>query len=88
MKMCTFDIWYSHHNEIIEEEDFSLVCCLFLGLVDICHLKKSTTAHQSSVRDREDLQATRACQTFIRKPRGFEIKTTMRRLCLHITHEG
>lgn len=46
---------YSYHNEIIEKEDFSLVCCLFLGLVDIRHFKKSTAAHQSSVRDRQDL---------------------------------
>ncbi len=48
--LCTY------HNEIIEEEDFSLVCCLFLGLVDVCHLKESTAAHQSSVRDRENLR--------------------------------
>lgn len=46
----------TYHNEIIEEEDFSLVRRLFLGLVDISHLKQSTAAHQSSVRDREDLQ--------------------------------
>jgi len=47
---------YTHHNEIVEEEDFSLVCCLFLGLVDISHLKKSTAAHQSSMGDGENLQ--------------------------------
>lgn len=49
-------ILYTYHNEIIEEEDFSLVCCLFLGFVDISHLKQSTAAHQSSMRDRENLQ--------------------------------
>lgn len=53
---CFYIFLSTHHNEIIEEEDFSLVCCLFLGLVDVCHLKKSTTANQSSVRDRQHLQ--------------------------------
>lgn len=68
---------YSYHNEIIEEEDFSLVCCLFLGLVDIRNLKKSTAAHQSSVRDREDLHIgkIRVSVTQIRRLKGFKIKT-------------
>lgn len=45
----------THHNQIVEEEDFSLMCRLFLGLVDICHFKQPTAAHQSSVRNRENL---------------------------------
>lgn len=46
----------THHNEIIEEEDFSLVRCLFLGLVDVCHLEEPTAAHQPPVGDGEDLR--------------------------------
>ena len=70
-----FFFLYTYHNEIIEQEDFSLVRGLFLGLVDVCHLKKSTTAHQSSVRDGENLRRNRrrALMTQMRRLRGFEV---------------
>ena len=53
MKAWGFLVIY--HNQVIKEEDFSLVRCLFLGLVDVRHLEESTAANQSSVRDRENL---------------------------------
>lgn len=49
----------AHHNEIVEEEDFSLVRRLFLRLVDVGDLKEATAAHQSPVRDGQDLQHRR-----------------------------
>lgn len=48
-----------YHNQIVEEEDFSLVRRLLLGLVDIGHLEEPTAAHQPSVRHREDLRKDR-----------------------------
>lgn len=55
----------AHHDEIVEEEDFSLVCRLFLGLVDVRHLEEPTAAHQPPVGDGEDLrtQAGRECRS-------------------------
>lgn len=55
-KMGMTGVFYTHHHEIIEKEDFSLMCRLFLSLVDIRHLEESTTAHQSSMRDGENLK--------------------------------
>lgn len=49
-----------YHNEVVEEEDFSLVRRLLLGLVDIGDLEEPTAAHQPSVRDREDLRKERS----------------------------
>lgn len=49
-----------YHNEVVEEEDFSLVRCLLLGLVDVGDLEEPTAAHQPSVRDREDLRKDRS----------------------------
>lgn len=46
----------AHHDEIVEEEDFSLVRRLFLGLVDVRHLKEPTAAHQPPVGDGENLR--------------------------------
>lgn len=40
-----------YHDEVVEEEDFSLVRRLLLGLVDVGHLEESAAAHQPSVRD-------------------------------------
>lgn len=45
-----------YHNEVVEEEDFSLVRRLLLGLVDVGDLEEPTAAHQPPVRDREDLR--------------------------------
>lgn len=45
-----------YHNEVVEEEDFSLVRRLLLGLVDVGDLEEPAAAHQPSVRDREDLR--------------------------------
>lgn len=44
-----------YHDQVVEEEDFSLVRRLLLGLVDVGHLEEPTAAHQPSVRDGEDL---------------------------------
>lgn len=44
-----------YHDQVVEEEDFSLVRRLLLGLVDVGHLEEPTAAHQPSVGDGEDL---------------------------------
>lgn len=50
------EVFALYHNEIVEEEDFSLVRRLLLGLVDVGHLEEPTAAHQAPVRDREHLR--------------------------------
>lgn len=53
---CVYSKIAAHHDEIVEEEDFSLVRRLFLGLVDVRHLKEPTAAHQPPVGDGKNLR--------------------------------
>lgn len=40
---------HTHHQQVIEEENFPLVSCLLLHFVDVGHLVQAAAAHQPAV---------------------------------------